>query len=60
MTIGKFPFDNRNMLTLFDNIAKGVYEIPEWVEPNLRDLISKVLEVDPNKRLSIPQIKKHP
>jgi serine/threonine protein kinase len=60
MTIGKFPFDNRNMLTLFDNIAKGVYVIPEWVEPNLRDLISKVLEVDPTKRLSIPQIKKHP
>jgi len=60
MTIGKFPFDNRNMLTLFDNIVKGVYNIPEWVEPNLRDLISKVLEVDPAKRLSIPQIKKHP
>jgi serine/threonine protein kinase len=60
MTIGKFPFDNKNMLTLFDNIAKGVYVVPEWVEPNLRDLISKVLEVDPIKRLSIPQIKKHP
>ncbi len=59
--VGKFPFEGGTVYALFENIAKGAYqEIPDWVDEHLADLIRSILEVDPNKRCSIQQIRDHP
>ena len=60
MVVGKYPFEYTTIYTLFENVAKGDYSVPEWVEPNLSDLIQSLMEVNPNKRLDIQQIKSHP
>jgi serine/threonine protein kinase len=58
---GEFPFANRNnMLMLFEDIAKGNYKIPEWVTAELRDLLQRLLTVDPKKRITLAEIKDHP
>lgn len=38
----------------------GAYEIPASVSPYARDLITRMLQVDPRKRITIPEIKAHP
>jgi len=60
MTIGRFPFKGTNMVHLFENIAKGKYEIPDWVESNLRNLLTNTININPENRYSIEEIKRHP
>lgn len=47
----------RNLLI---KIKKGEYEMPPTLNPDIQDLISKILVVDPSKRITIEEIKKHP
>ncbi len=44
-------------------ISQGLYEIPQDISPSAADLIKKLLEVDPSRRLGcngIQEIKNHP
>jgi serine/threonine protein kinase len=62
MITGEFPFPNKNnLLLLFEDIAKGNYVIPSWIQDSmLKDLLKKLLTVDPAKRISIDEIFEHP
>lgn len=62
MIVGEFPFPNKNnLLLLFEDIAKGNYKIPSWIQDSmLKDLLKKLLTVDPQKRISIDEILEHP
>jgi serine/threonine-protein kinase 11 len=59
MVVGKFPFETPNIISLFTNIAKGKFKIPDWVSPELTELLKSILQVDPDNRFSLLQIKKH-
>jgi len=59
MVVGKFPFESPNIISLFTNIARGKFSIPDWIGPELMDLLKGILQVDPDKRFSLTQIKKH-
>jgi serine/threonine protein kinase len=59
MISGKFPFDGDSIYNLFENIAKGVYTVPEEADTLLADLISKILEKDPAQRLTLEKIEGH-
>ena len=37
--------------------AAGSYSIPSYVSEDARDLMTKMMTVDPMKRITIPQIK---
>jgi len=41
-------------------ILEGRYEAPQGVSPQLADLISKILVVDPAKRLTLEEVEAHP
>jgi len=56
---GSLPFDDDHLPTLLQKVIKGVYFMPPWVPEDIADLISKLLVVDPNKRLPMSQIKYH-
>ena len=56
---GSLPFDDENIRSLFRKIKSGIYTIPPHVSDGARDLISKMLIVDPLKRISIQQIMAH-
>jgi len=57
---GSLPFDDENIKSLFVKIKNGVYTIPSHVSPGARDIIEKMLVVDPLKRITIPQVMQHP
>mmetsp|Transcript_9707 Transcript_9707/g.18514 ORF Transcript_9707/g.18514 Transcript_9707/m.18514 type:complete len:514 (+) Transcript_9707:61-1602(+) len=57
---GSLPFDDENIRNLFRKIKGGVYSIPSYVSPHARDLVTKMLLVEPVKRITIAEIRAHP
>jgi serine/threonine protein kinase len=60
MLYGTVPFRAQNMSELHDMIVKAKFSLKPEISEQARDLIKKILEPDPRKRLTIPQIIKHP
>ncbi|GMI92727.1 SNF1 kinase homolog 10, SNF1-RELATED PROTEIN KINASE 1.1 [Hibiscus trionum] len=56
----RFPFDDVNIPILFRKIKRGVYSTPTHLSAGARDLISGMLLVDPMRRMTIPDIRRHP
>lgn len=42
-------------------VAEGIFQIPSYlrISPQCKDLLSRILEVDPDVRCSLAQIKAH-
>ncbi|KAK4833849.1 hypothetical protein QYF36_012316 [Acer negundo] len=56
---GTLPFDDENIPNLFKKIKGGIYTLPSHLSPGARDLIPRMLIVDPMKRITIPEIRQH-
>ncbi|KAM1187567.1 hypothetical protein ACFX2J_023476 [Malus domestica] len=56
---GTLPFDDENIPNLFKKIKGGIYTLPSHLSPGARDLIPRMLVVDPMKRMTIPEIRHH-
>ncbi|KAG0483992.1 hypothetical protein HPP92_012076 [Vanilla planifolia] len=54
------PFDDENIPNLFKKIKTGIYTLPSHLSAEARDLIPRMLVVDPMKRITIPEIRQHP
>ena len=50
-------FDDENIPNLFKKIKGGIYNLPSHLSPGARDLIPRMLLVDPLKRITIPEIR---
>ncbi|XP_071706653.1 SNF1-related protein kinase catalytic subunit alpha KIN10-like [Rutidosis leptorrhynchoides] len=57
---GTLPFDDENIPNLFKKIKGGIYTLPSHLSTGARDLIPRLLVVDPMKRMTIPEIRMHP
>ncbi|XP_051118778.1 SNF1-related protein kinase catalytic subunit alpha KIN10-like [Andrographis paniculata] len=57
---GTLPFDDENIPNLFKKIKGGIYMLPSHLSASARDLIPRMLVVDPMKRMTIPEIRAHP
>ncbi|CAI5464848.1 unnamed protein product [Closterium sp. Yama58-4] len=57
---GSLPFDDENIPNLFKKIKGGIYALPHHLSAGARDLIPRMLLVDPMKRITIPEIRHHP
>ena len=60
MTCGYLPFEDINNEILFKKIMKCKIDYPEFLSNNTLDIMKKILVVDPNKRINIQEIRKHP
>ncbi|CAK8985432.1 CBL-interacting protein kinase 8 (OsCIPK08) [Durusdinium trenchii] len=56
---GFLPFDETTMSALFRKIQKADYSFPSWFTEEVRDLLDKILTVNPDKRWTIRQIMQH-
>eukprot|EP00043_Microstomoeca_roanoka_P005124 m.53730 g.53730 ORF g.53730 m.53730 type:complete len:497 (-) comp12819_c1_seq1:195-1685(-) len=56
---GKLPFHDNYVPRLFKKILSGEYRRPEHISPEARDLLEKMLVVDPLHRITVDQIKEH-
>jgi len=57
---GSLPFDDESIPNLFKKIKSGMYSLPSHLSSLSRDLIPRMLVVDPMKRITIPEIRQHP
>ncbi|XP_022144438.1 SNF1-related protein kinase catalytic subunit alpha KIN10-like [Momordica charantia] len=57
---GFLPFDDENIPILRYKIKNGVYNLPRHLSTEAKDLIARILVVDPLRRITIPQIRQHP
>lgn len=57
---GRLPFDDPNIQTLLGKVRLGKFDMPEYLEPLAKDLIWRMLVVDPERRLTMREIMRHP
>ncbi|KAH7914812.1 Pkinase-domain-containing protein, partial [Hygrophoropsis aurantiaca] len=60
LLVGRLPFDDEDLATLLDKVKSGNFDMPSGIDAQAKDLISKMLDKDVDKRITIPEILKHP
>lgn len=50
---GRLPFDDKNVRTLLNKVKVGKYDMPAYIDPLAKDLLSRMLVVDVSKRISV-------
>ena len=60
MLCGYLPFEDSNNELLFKKILECHLKFPKYVKRLSIDLIEKILVTEPEKRITIPEIKNHP
>ena len=60
MLCGYLPFEDKDNDILFEKILECKLVFPRYISKNAKDLMEKILVTDPDKRITIPEIKKHP
>ena len=61
MVCGELPFDDEdnNMKNIVYKIKNGKYTLPDNLSPLCKDLIKRILEANPDKRITLEEIKNH-
>ena len=57
---GRVPFQGTDIETLKSNILHLKIAWPKEINPDAKDLISKILKLDPNQRITLEDILQHP
>ncbi|EJW85295.1 CAMK/CAMKL/MELK protein kinase [Wuchereria bancrofti] len=57
---GCLPFEDDSVQKLYTKIANGRYYEPDYLSPLSRDLLKSLLQVDPEKRITISKLIVHP
>ncbi|KCV67853.1 CAMK/CAMKL/BRSK protein kinase, variant [Fonticula alba] len=57
---GNLPFDDDNIRRLLSKVKAGVYFMPPSLSEGARDLIKRMLEVDPERRITMQELIQHP
>ncbi|KAJ5068269.1 protein kinase [Anaeramoeba ignava] len=60
LIVGRLPFYDQNIRILSKKITSGNFQIPSDLSSEVIDLIQNIIQINPEKRFSIKQIKKHP
>ncbi|KAH8672097.1 serine/threonine-protein kinase [Tricladium varicosporioides] len=57
--VGEAPFEDTPVMTQ-RKIARGEMTVPNFVSAEARDLIKRLLVLDPEKRITLDQVQEHP
>jgi 5'-AMP-activated protein kinase catalytic alpha subunit len=60
MLCGNFPFEDVSNDRLYKKILNGKFSVPKTMSKEAKDLINKILVVNPKKRITVKNIKNHP
>ncbi len=53
LLVGALPFDDDNLRQLLEKVKRGVFHIPHFVPPDCQNLLRGMIEVLPEKRLTV-------
>ncbi|CAF3638124.1 unnamed protein product [Adineta steineri] len=60
LLVGALPFDDDNLRQLLEKVKKGIFHIPHFVPVDCQQLLRGMIEIDPNKRLTLEDVSRHP
>uniref|UniRef100_A0A672TBP3 Serine/threonine-protein kinase BRSK2-like n=1 Tax=Sinocyclocheilus grahami TaxID=75366 RepID=A0A672TBP3_SINGR len=60
LLVGALPFDHDNLRQLLEKVKSGVFHMPHFIPPDCQALLRGMIEVNPEKRLTLEDIQKHP
>ena len=60
MLCGYLPFEDKDNDALFEKILECKLDFPKYISKIGKNLIEKILVTNPNKRITIKEIKEHP
>jgi 5'-AMP-activated protein kinase catalytic alpha subunit len=60
LVCGYLPFEDGNTAALYRKILNAEYRTPKFISQSVQGLIGKMLTTDPEKRITIPEIREHP
>lgn len=53
---GYLPFNETNLMAMYRKIYCGDYRCPKWTSPDLKHLISRLLDTNPETRITVNEI----
>ncbi|KAL0370839.1 UNVERIFIED_CONTAM: CBL-interacting serine/threonine-protein kinase [Sesamum angustifolium] len=60
LTAGYLPFNDQNLMKLYKKIYRGEFRYPKWMSPSLKRFLSRLLDTNPETRITIDEIKRDP
>uniref|UniRef100_A0A0E0L157 non-specific serine/threonine protein kinase n=1 Tax=Oryza punctata TaxID=4537 RepID=A0A0E0L157_ORYPU len=60
LTAGYLPFNDGNLMAMYRKICSAKFRCPKWCSPELRTLIGRMLDPEPDTRIKIGEIFDHP
>lgn len=59
MLCGCLPFEDPETSKLYQKILSGEYKVPKHLSEDAKDILSKILNTNPEKRYRVDDIRKH-
>ena len=50
------PFHDTNLMAMYRKISRGDFKSPQWFPPEVRKLLSRILDPNPSSRISVDKI----
>ncbi|XP_009793170.1 CBL-interacting serine/threonine-protein kinase 11-like [Nicotiana tabacum] len=60
MVAGYLPFYDQNLMLMYKKIYKGEFKCPKWMSPDVKRILSRLLDTNPATRITIEEIIKDP
>lgn len=60
LLVGALPFDDENLRNLLEKVKRGHFSIPVFIPTDVQEMIRGMITVDPGKRITMEDVKKHP
>lgn len=60
LSAGYLPFNDPNLMVMYRKIYKGEFRCPRWMSPELRRFLSKLLDTNPETRITVDGMTRDP
>ncbi|KAJ4704277.1 Non-specific serine/threonine protein kinase [Melia azedarach] len=56
LNAGYLPFNDPNLMAMYRKIYKGEFRCPKWTSPDLKRLLHRLLDTNPDTRITVDEI----
>ncbi|KAJ0261873.1 CBL-interacting serine/threonine-protein kinase 11 [Hirschfeldia incana] len=60
LACGYLPFNDPNIMSMYKKIYKGEYRCPKWMSQDLKRFVSRLLDINPETRITVDEIVNDP
>lgn len=60
LRFGRIPFERAGVMELYESIKNDKVDLSRVGDPAFGDLMNRILEKDPKKRITMPELREHP